>query len=55
MANSFQNDTYHSNMNDKEFQEYVRKMPTLPVFTNDQSPLEHAKNICDTLQKIKPI
>ena len=55
MANSYQKDTYHSRMNEKEFREYTAKMPSLPCFTADTPPLEHAKRVCDTLQSIKPI
>ena len=55
MANSVQLDHYHSKMNKRDFQNFIKRMPSLPSFTVDTPPLEHAQRVCQTLQSIKPI
>ena len=55
MANSFQTDHYHSKLNEKDFQLFIKNMPLLPTFNENISPVEHARKVCKTLTGIKPI
>ena len=55
MANSFQLDEHYTRMNEKDYLNFVKKMPSLPSFNTDVSPLEHARKVCKTLSSIDPI
>ena len=54
LANSYQNDQFHSKFNEKEFADFAKKMPTFPCFTVDQSPVKHAKKFCNVLDQMRP-
>ena len=54
LANSYQNDQFYSQLNDKEYADYTKKMPALPCFTSDQSPIEYARKFCSVLDKMRP-
>ena len=55
MANSFQLDEHYTRMNEKDYLNYFKKMPTLPSFNTDVSPIEHARKICKMLLDIDPM
>ena len=55
MANSFQTDQYHSKLNERDYQAYVKNMPSLPTFNTNISPTEHARSVCKTLANINPL
>ena len=54
LANSYQNDQFYSKLNEKEYDNFAKKMPTFPCFTVDQSPMEHARKFCKVLDGMRP-
>ena len=54
MANSYQNDQFHSKLCTKDYNEYCKTMPTFPCYVSNQSPVAYAKEFCDILSKIDP-
>ena len=52
MANSSQLDHYHSKMNQFEYDQFVKGMPTLPCFTNGEEPMDYAQKVTKTLQQL---
>ena len=52
MGNSFQQDHYHSKLNQFDYDQYVKNMPSLPCFTNGEAPMEYANKVVKILQQI---
>ena len=54
MANSYQGDQFHSQLCNKDYDEYCKLMPSFPCFVENESPVEYAQKFCDVLNKISP-
>ena len=52
MANSSQLDHYHSKLNQFEYDQFIKSMPTLPCFTNGEEPMEYAQKVTKILQTL---
>ena len=55
ISNSYQTDYYHSNMNQRDYNEFKAKMPNFPCFTLNQQPVAFATQFCNTLAQINSI
>ena len=55
IANSYQADTFHSRLNQRDYTEFKSKMPTFPCYTLAQNPVAFATQFCNVLSQISSV